>query len=266
MKKIVPALIALIIIMILASEKKAEVDNYTYTSIDQQNVGDMIYQNRDFNAGADTDIIIDCSDSIVDIYMCKKEEISIQTSYKTVRTGDKGYDIKKDGNEISINMAEKNENTDYKSNRITIKTPALFKSITIKAKNGTFNIYDDIYCNMNMDITGITAEIEKISGTITAIGDKSSIYISSGKLKNGTDIQLENGNIDIIASLETKGTYVFKTRTGYVNLQLPLNTQAFINTEGYVARNDFDLNTKTQLDIIIGTVIGKTSIIKRELE
>lgn len=237
---------------------KKEVASYEEKTIGQGNFRNL-------------EVILDCSN--IEVYAWPKKEIKIETAKKLRGWEDKTV-LDKKMEEFKLAVTEENEKITLKSRYmeqiknasdrsldIKLFVPRQIRYISYKIDAGTIKVFDDIKCDFNFETKAVNAEINRFDGKLTCKTGTGNLKISGGKLRRGSYISTNLGNISIKAGIEEAGSYSFQTNAGNMDFQFPDGLKATVECLGNVEMNEFaEGNYATKVALKSG--MGKISVRK----
>ncbi|MDO8610327.1 MAG: hypothetical protein Q7R95_07290, partial [bacterium] len=144
---------------------------------------------------------------------------------------------------------------------LKIYVPQKISNINCKIVSGKIKIFDQIKCNLNIEMNMVNTEISVFKGKIVLKGDKGDLRINSGQLLPDSFVKLNNGSIIIKAELASQGKYDFETDIGNVDLTFPKESKINIENIGMLDVNEFiSEDATTKVSVVTG--MGKITLKK----
>lgn len=235
---------------------KKEVVSYSSTTIPVEEPGDLL---------------ISCDYANIEIYTWDKKEVKFEIA-KKVRGGEEKGVLEKKLDDFKIDTGSEGKKVFFESRyKGSIKSPA-DKSVDLKAyiprdistvsyklDIGSVKVLDDLRCGLNADIDMANTEINRLEGKLDFKANMGNLKIAAGKIEKGSQVIIDQGNINISSEFDNEGDYNFETGMGNIELVLPSDSHVSFDNIGTVAANEFEKGTyptKTRLC----TSMGKISI------
>lgn len=231
------------------------------------------YEEKTVDAKSSLQLGIDCDYAEIEAYSWDREQVKFEITRRLRGNSSKEkLTDKLDKLEAKIN-AKKNNITISGSCRlqgaaypdccleIRIYTPRKINNIDCRLKSGRIKFFDNIRCNVNFDLKNANLEINSLEGKISFKADSGAVRISSGKLENGSTIQMGKGNVNIKASCVEGGEYSVNTQNGIIKLELPAELNAAFEYPGSDQAAEADYNTRPA-KFRLKSGVGKIEIIR----
>jgi DUF4097 and DUF4098 domain-containing protein YvlB len=187
----------------------------------------------------------------IEIYNWDEKAVKFEIA-KKVRVADESFNDKL-GNIKIISSCEKKKDiilewkyegpkSDDLDNYVDLRIslPKKVESIKCKMDIGKVKIYDDLKCELFADFNMVNIKINKFEGKLKLNGEMSNIQINEGTIKNGTEVKVNMGNINIKANYEIGDSYYLETKAGNIDLALPSDLAVSFENNGYVQVNEFE--------------------------
>jgi hypothetical protein len=143
---------------------------------------------------------------------------------------------------------------------LSITVPKDIKSISCQLDVGKIKIHDDIKCELKLKINMANIDINRFDGIISLEADMSDLRISGGRLKDGSNVKINMGNIQVKAELE-EGCYDFDTNMGNIDLSFPAKSDINLETIGTVEQNEF-ISSSSLVSLRVRSGMGRIEIKK----
>ncbi|MDF2988688.1 MAG: hypothetical protein K0R50_4198 [Eubacterium sp.] len=160
---------------------------------------------------------------------------------------------------IIVNYNGKIKNTQDILSQIKLTIPRRIKSMIITQEQGIFTVEDKYEGNINAELNSVNSEIKSMCGVLVLKCKNGNARLNSGELSNGSEVNVETGNIYIKAQCKDMSKYLFKTDTGNVDLTFPVASNIKLDLFGTITNNQFT-GMDGSIDIIASTNIGKISV------
>jgi hypothetical protein len=231
------------------------------------------YLSKTIAAEDPVNLYLTCDFSNVEIYSWDKREVRFDIS-KRVRGIEDKDTLKEKLNDFNIDMGSDKDriflNSRYrgsikspadKSADLKVYIPRKTSSIHCRLDLGTIKILDNIKCSLNADVDMVNTEISNFEGKLHYKANMGNLKIGGGKFENGSNIELDQGNIIVKSELESGGKYKMETGIGNVDLMIPADSEVSIENMGPVEINEFK-DAAYPGKILLSTKMGKISIKK----
>jgi hypothetical protein len=216
------------------------------------------------------DIEINSDVSNIEIFNWDENSVKFEILKRIKRVHSTEKDINAEYEKFKI-ITEQNESkiyfkNEYEGNKknpldqsldLKIYIPHNIKSISICLELGKITIHDDLNCNVITDLKMANMVIKRLEGLINFKGDMSNIKISGGTLYDGSNININMGNIDLKFKYQEGGNYEFTTKTGNIDIYLPETSKINLDITGYVYKNQLkngDFPTKIKIKTDMGRI------------
>jgi hypothetical protein len=130
----------------------------------------------------------------------------------------------------------------------------------LRLDTGNIKFYDDIKCNLNVQVNKANIDINRFEGIITLSADTGNLCIAGGKIGKGSDIKVKMGNIQIKAQYEDGANYRFQTGMGNIELDIPEESRVCVESIGTIDVNEFlyeDYSTRITLLSDMGKIAAR---------
>ncbi|HHV58758.1 MAG TPA: hypothetical protein GXX49_00385 [Clostridiaceae bacterium] len=127
------------------------------------------------------------------------------------------------------------------SANVVLYLPREWRHFSIKLDRGELNLIDDFRGVMNAELGTVDVNIRSFFGLLDIRNDRGNVCISNGKLKTGSRICCNTGNVSIKSDLEERGNYEIGTGFGDIRLLFPYGKFLEINSIGNMIKNEFAL-------------------------
>lgn len=142
---------------------------------------------------------------------------------------------------------------------IKLTIPRRIKSLDISQEQGSFTVEDKFEGNISAELNTVNSEIKSMYGKLLLKCHTGNFRLSSGKLSNGSEVNVQSGNIYIKAQCQDMSKYTFQTETGNVDLAFPVDSRIKLDAFGTIANNQFT-GVDGSIDILASANIGKITI------
>lgn len=261
-------LYAFIIITLLLATSCSKVET---TASNKQEVFE--YSTKTFQIGNYVDLNISIDMGKVEIYTWNKKEIKFEAAKSIIGNKEKELLYKK-LKDIQIEYKYENnlityfskyrggiENSKDKSLALKIYLPIKTRNIKCKLDFGTIKFFDQINCNLNMEMNHADAEIDMIKGKVNVTSGRGEVRINNGELYPESFIKINTGNLNIKAALMYRGKYNFEIGTGNISLALPKTSKVFFENLGTFTTNEF-ISQESPTSIRLVTDMGRIIVKK----
>lgn len=234
--------------------------------------GTSLYKNfsKEITKGVNTiDINIDSGN--LQIYCWDKKEIKFEVKH-TVRDNKRIEELEKLLTKYLIISKEKGEKflftVNYKDkiiepqdfySDIKLTVPKRIKNINIIQEYGNIIIEDKYQGNITCNLGTVNSEIKYIKGKLIYNCDAGNIRLNSGKLFNGSCVDIKLGSIFIKAEGQEQARYSFQTEIGNIDLAFPVSSNILVNSFGTVDNNQFT-GIDGSIVIKVTAEMGKISV------
>lgn len=231
------------------------------------------YSEKTLEAGQPVELNIVSDSANIEVYCWDKSLVKFEIT-KRIRGAEdkleleekledyKVFDSAKDGRvllQTNCDVSDKNPQDRRIDLRITV--PKKLQSMNYKLDIGSIKFFDDIKCDLNLEINMANVEINRFEGRLSLKGEMGSLRIGGGKIKTGSSISENLGNISIRGEFEDSGDYAIETKIGNIDLKVPSRSHISFENVGTVAKNEFPaLASDTKVRLYSG--MGKISIQK----
>ena len=151
----------------------------------------------------------------------------------------------------------KNPQDIYTDIKLTI--PKQINMLNISHQFGSIIIRDRFEGDITADLDYVNSEIKSFKGLLIYKCDNGNLRVNSGKLSNQSYVDIKSGNIFIKTQCEEKSKYFFKTKTGNIDLNFPINSNIKLNSTGTVNSNHF-VENEGDIDVEVYSKIGNISL------
>lgn len=127
---------------------------------------------------------------------------------------------------------------------ITVYVPKKIKNISIQIDRGNITFHDDLKCDIAVKAGAAGIGINNPDGRIDIEGKIGNVRISSGKLKEGSQIKMDAGNLHIAVKEYQQGSYFFKTGKGDISVYIPEDSIVTFENVGIVRENEHTYSSK----------------------
>ncbi len=142
---------------------------------------------------------------------------------------------------------------------VKIYLPKKVKSISLSVDVGKVTFYDDIACNLDINMDMANIDINRFEGKINLKGDMGNLRIGGGRLSGESTVDVNMGNIDIKSIYDTNGNSSFSTKLGNILLQFPGKSRISVESIGDLKQNDF-INSKYTSKVKVESGMGKIEV------
>lgn len=241
-----------------------------YTAASKQDAS--LYKNSDFEISRLTDTVnINIDSGNVQIYCWDEKKIKLESKH-TVRDYKTPEGLENLLKKYSIETSEQNKiftvNIKYKASirkdqdiytDLKLTLPKRIKNLNINQQSGSFIIEDKYEGNLTARFDSVNSEIKTIKGQVNIKCSKGNTRVNSGKLSNGSYIDVESGNIFIKGECQEQSNYAFRTQAGNIKLFFPLNSDMLIESFGTVQNNQFS-GVEGSIKVEAYAKMGKISV------
>ena len=189
----------------------------------------------------------------IELYAWDKDEIKLETSAKLRGTGSedklkegfKDFDLLinegDSGIEIKSIYTGSVKSPADRSFDVKIYMPRTFVTLDLQLDTGKIKFFDDIKCDLTVQVNMANIDINRIEGTMEVEGDMCDLRVCHGELRSGSSVKVNFGHIRVKAKLDEAGTYNFETGTGNIELSLPEETKIDLDAFGTTDVKDFEI-------------------------
>lgn len=217
----------------------------------------------------DVDITIDSGK--LKIYLWDKMEIKFVAKH-TIRGSKTIEELEKQLDRYSI-MSEKQGKVflfkvDYKGKiidpqdiytDIELTIPRRIKKINISEQFGSLTVEDKFEGDIVAKLDSVNSEIKMLKGKLVYEGKSGNLRLNSGRLLNGSCVEINSGNIYIKTECQEKSKYLFQTETGNIELNFPISSKVLLESFGTVQNNQF-AGMEGNIEVKTSTNMGKISV------
>ncbi len=217
----------------------------------------------------DVDITIDSGN--LKIYFWDKMEIRFVAKH-TIRGNKTTEELEKLLDKYSIKTEKQGKvflfNVDYKGKIMNIQDtytdieltiPRRIKKINISEQLGSLTVEDKFEGDIVTKLDSVNSEIKLLNGKLVYEGKEGNLRLNSGRLLNGSRVEINSGNIYIKAKCQEKSKYLFQTETGNIELNFPISSNILIESFGTVQNNQFT-GMDGNVEVKTSTNMGKISV------
>jgi hypothetical protein len=149
-----------------------------------------------------------------------------------------------DTNQIVVSETLQSENQAFTSDALPLKTVQVGNTLNIAINNDLANddsagVILDVYtpADTSVDINAASASvtIDNVNGQIIANTKDGSITATNDHLSGFSRLQSGEGEIHFTGSFDAKGTYLFSSGSGDIDISLPANSSFRLDTTGVSA-------------------------------
>lgn len=214
-----------------------------------------------------------CDYGNIEIYSWDKQEVKFEMKRRVrgaeektrleERLKDFNIDVTSDGGKVVFKSEYKGniKSSEDKMLDLRVYIPRKVKSIREKIDKGYIKFMDDMKCSLEVEAKTAHIDINRINGSIKLNVGTGNIRISSGILRDNSQIQVETGNLFIKSEYDNNAKCVYETKTGNVELYLPKDLQLGVEYLGTIDVNEFS-KFKSEGDIVVKSGVGKISLKK----
>lgn len=231
------------------------------------------YSSKSFKLEKHLDLSITYDSGNLEIYTWNKREIKFEIT-KKIRSVQEANTSENKFNDFDIIVKQENNkvifNSKYKGNiknpidrsiDLRIYLPQKNSNIYCRMDLGKIKIFDEINCNLNIQMNLIDTEINKFEGKLILKGDMGDLRLNGGLLLPDSSVKVNNGNIIIKSEIVNQGKYDFETGIGNIDLTFPKDSNISLEKVGALAVNEFIPNDNST-KVSATTGMGKISIRK----
>lgn len=232
------------------------------------------YSEKTIQAGDSLNLYIENDSGNIEVYSWKKKQVKFEITNK-VRGIQTQEVLEKDLEEFVVYIDDTEDNKVYFKSRyngsiknpadagtdIKIYIPKKVKYLSFKLDIGRIKIYDDIECEMDIEVNMANVDINRFEGLVNMTADMGDLKISGGRIMSGSSVSTGMGNIRIKAEHEGVGDFVYKTDMGSIELLLPSRSNVCFESIGSLEVNEFSAySSPTKIKVKSG--MGRISIKK----
>lgn len=163
--------------------------------------------------------------------------------------------------ELKLNIAYdgkiNNAQDFYTDLKVTI--PRRVKTLDIHQQIGTLRVEDKIEGQLLLKMDSVNCEIGDLKGLIKVNNESGNVRLNSGKIADGSTIDVKIGNIYIKAECENESKYSFATDVGNIELNFPVSSTISLKSYGSVEHNQF-AGIDGNIHIDTSTRMGKITV------
>lgn len=231
------------------------------------------FSEQRFEVTKPLDLTLDIDSGNIEIYSWDKEELSFEVTKRVrgpkdstkLESGLKDFQIdsKQEGKKIYFKSKYKQKVKSPQDIRIDLKVmmPKRVNSIRLVLDVGTVKMYDDIQCDLDMKVNAANTEINRFEGKINLKGDMGNLTINNGRIKDGSDVTVNMGNISIKSAYEEGTNSAFKTGVGNIDLLVPSSSKISFEPIGTMEVNQL-IPVRSATKVKMKSDMGKLSIKK----
>lgn len=230
------------------------------------------YKNSSIEIAKGTDTLnINVDSGNLQIYCGDKNEIKFELKhtirdYKTNEALEKmlkKYSItsKEQKNTLffTVDYKDKIKNTQSIYTDIKLTISRHIKKINISQQLGSFTIEDKYEGDIAAKLDFVNSEIKSMEGQLLFECGTGNLKLNSGKLLNGSRVDINSGSISVKAECQEQSKYLFQTQKGNVELNFPVNSNILLESFGTVQNNQFT-GMEGNIEIETSTKMGKISV------
>ena len=209
-----------------------------------------VYSERTIPAVSPYKLYIECDYGNFEFYNWERKEVKFEITNK-VRAGRMDNELGKMLEKFRISTSEesgkinficsyngKGGNYQDTSSVVRIFMPGKPSSVECSLMQGKINFFDDLDCDLKLDVGKAEVEINRLKGVIKYTGKTANLRISSGELNTDSSIITSTGNIRIKSYFESPGSYTFNTGAGVIELNIPSELNAVFESNGRINGNE----------------------------
>ena len=209
-----------------------------------------VYNERIIPAVSPYELSIECDYGNFEFYNWDKKEVKFEITHK-VRAGRMKTELDKMLERFSISTSEeagkislkcsyngKDGNYEDTFSVVRIFMPGKSSFIDCTLRHGKLKFFDDLNCGLKLDVGNAEVEINRLKGIIKYTGKTGNLRISSGEIYSDSSIVTSTGNIRVKSCFESPGQYTFNTGAGIIELDLPADLNAVIESNGKITANE----------------------------
>ena len=205
------------------------------------------------------------------IYLDDKNEIDFRVKhtirdYKTNEELEKllkKYSItsKKQKNSLffTVHYRDKIKGTQTVCSDIKLTISRRIKKINISQQLGSLAIEDKYEGDIVAKLDSVNSEIKSMEGKLSFECVTGNLRLNSGKLLDGSLVDINSGSIYVKAECMDKSKYSFKTQKGNIRLNFPVSSDILLESFGTVQNNQFT-GLVGNIEIETSTKMGKISV------
>lgn len=235
------------------------------------------YGKETVGSGISTELTVEIENGKIDVYTHDSGNVVFETSIKASAAGNAdsikekmreagytGYSIKDSNGKIMFKCPGDGNFKGLYDVRtdVVIYIPVRTKSVNIRVEKGSITFHDDMKCDVDINANTAGIKINRLNGRIRIDGKVGNVRISSGKLKNGSQIRIGSGNLYIAADEYQPGKYSFETERGNITVINPKKSEVTYENLGIVkeiCNSDPDHAVKISLRSDIGEISVKNT-------
>jgi hypothetical protein len=208
-----------------------------------------IYTERTIPAASPYNLSIECDYGNFEFYNWDKKEVKFEITHK-VRDGRRKPELDKmlerfktstseEAGKIGLKCSYNGKDGNYEDTFTVVRIfmPAKSSFIDCTLSQGKLKFFDDLNCSLKLDVGNAEVEINRLKGIINYTGSIGNLRISSGVIYSDSSIVTSSGNIRVKACFESPGEYSFNTGAGIIELDLPEELNAVIESNGKCTAN-----------------------------
>jgi hypothetical protein len=231
------------------------------------------YSAEVFNIKNSVNLSINNDTGNVEIYVWNKKEIKFEIT-KKLRGAQSKVDLLKKLNDFILKIKNENDNiyfnAKYKGNikspfdrsiDLKIYLPQRISEINCKMDIGKIKIFDEINCNLNIQMNMVDTQINMFKGKLEIKGDMGDLRINDCEILPDSFVKINNGSIIIKGNLINQGKYDFETGIGNIDLSFPVESKLNIESVGAMDKNEFTSEEGAAI-VRVESGMGKISINK----
>jgi hypothetical protein len=230
-----------------------------------------VYGKETVNSRTAAELFVEIENGKIEVYTHDSNDIIFETAIKASGTGDEdsirknilaaGYSIKSDNAKIVFKYPGNKKSKDLYnvSTNVIVYIPVRTKNINIRVEKGNIIFHDNVKCDIDINVITAGVNISRLIGRLRIGGKVGNVRISSGKLKDGSHISMETGNLHIAAEEYQPGTYTFETEKGNITVIIPAKSEVTFENLGIV-RENYSSASEHAVKISLRSDIGEISI------
>lgn len=236
-----------------------------------------VYGKEMVGSGMPAELTVEIENGEIEVYTHDSDKIVFETAIKASVAGDAdsikekmleagytSYSIENNNGKIMFKYPGNSKIKDLYDVRtdVVIYIPIRTKSVNIRAGKVSITFHDDVKCDIDISVNTAGIKIGRLNGRIRIDGKVGNVRISSGKLKEGSQIRVGSGNLYIAADEYQPGRYSFETEKGNITVINPKKSEATYENLGVVKESCYsgpDHTVKISLRSDIGEISVKNT-------
>lgn len=259
-------LIQILIIVFFSSCSKNDVEPIPRKEV-------SVYSEKTITAVSPFKLDMDCDYGNFEFYNWNRKEVKFEITHK-VRANMLENDLDNMLEKFKVLVSDEAGKIDFICNYngkggkyedtfsvVRVFMPERPSSVECTLTQGKLKFFDDLDCDLNIDVGQAEVEINRVKGGVKYTGKSGNLRISSGEINSNSSIITSSGNIRIKSDFESPGSYTLNTGAGIIELAIPKELKAVFDSNGRINADEaskYDICSK----FLLRCGMGKINIIK----